>query len=61
MSGATKKSEITLKNDFMFKLFLGSEKNKPILQDFLECAFGFLPCALEGFELLDKELTKDMS
>ena len=59
MSGATKKSEITLKNDFMFKLFLGSEKNKPILQDFLECAFGFLPCALEGFELLDKELTKD--
>ena len=28
---------LTLKNDYLFKLLLGSEENKDCLQDFLEC------------------------
>ncbi len=50
---------ITLKNDYAFKLLLGSEKNQAILQDFLECVFDFPRSVLDGFEFLDKELKKD--
>ena len=28
---------LTLRNDYLFKLLLGSEENKVCLQDFLEC------------------------
>ena len=28
---------LTLRNDYLFKLLLGSEENKACLQDFLEC------------------------
>ena len=29
--------QITLTNDYAFKRLLGSEENKPLLQDLLEC------------------------
>jgi len=41
--------QITLTNDYAFKRLLGSEENKPLLQDLLECIL----------ELMDKELTKE--
>ena len=49
----------TLKNDYAFKLLLGVEKNKPILQDFLECVLDLDPSEIEELELLDKELKKE--
>ena len=49
----------TLKNDYAFKLLLGVEKNKQILQDFLECVLDLEHDEIEGLELLDKELKKD--
>ena len=50
---------LTLKNDYLFKLLLGSEENKDCLQDFLECVLDMPIGMITDLELLDKELTKD--
>ena len=50
---------LTLKNDYLFKLLLGSEENKACLQDFLECVLDMPTGMITDLELLDKELTKD--
>ena len=50
---------LTLKNDYLFKLLLGSEENKVCLQDFLECVLDMPTGMITDLELLDKELTKD--
>ena len=50
---------LTLKNDYLFKLLLGSEENKACLQDFLECVLDIPTGMITDLELLDKELTKD--
>ena len=50
---------LTLKNDYLFKLLLGSEENKVCLQDFLECVLDMPAGMITDLELLDKELTKD--
>jgi len=50
---------LTLKNDYLFKLLLGSEENKVCLQDFLECVLDMPAGIITDLELLDKELTKD--
>ena len=49
----------TLKNDYAFKLLLGVEKNKEILQDFLECVLDLDKSEIAELELLDKELKKE--
>ena len=51
--------QITLTNDYAFKRFLGSEENKPILQDLLQCVLGLCSDEITGLELMDKELTKE--
>ena len=50
---------LTLKNDYLFKLLLGSEENKACLQDFLECVLDIPAGMIADLELLDKELSKD--
>ncbi|UTC48093.1 Rpn family recombination-promoting nuclease/putative transposase [Treponema vincentii] len=50
---------LTLKNDYLFKLLLGSEENKACLQDFLECVLDMPTGMITDLELLDKELSKD--
>ena len=50
---------LTLTNDYLFKLLLGSEDNKVCLQDFLECVLDMPAGMITDLELLDKELTKD--
>ena len=50
---------LTLKNDYLFKLLLGSEENKACLQDFLECVLDMPTGMIADLELLDKELTKN--
>ena len=50
---------LTLKNDYLFKLLLGSEENKACLQDFLECVLDMPSGMIAELELLDKELTKN--
>ena len=50
---------LTLRNDYLFKRLLGSEENKVCLQDLLECILDIPVGAIEGLELLDKELAKD--
>ena len=49
---------LTLTNDYLFKLLLGSEENKACLQDFLECVLDIPVGMITDLELLDKELTK---
>ena len=51
--------QITLTNDYAFKRFLGSEENKPILQDLLQCILGLSSDEIIDLELMDKELTKE--
>ena len=51
--------QITLTNDYAFKRLLGSEENKPLLQDFLECILDLTPQQVFGLEFMDKELTKE--
>jgi len=51
--------QITLTNDYAFKRLLGSEENKPILQDLLQCILGYSADEISGLELMDKELTKE--
>ena len=50
---------LTLRNDYLFKLLLGSEENKVCLQDFLECVLDMPAGMITDLELLDKELIKD--
>ena len=50
---------LTLTNDYLFKLLLGSEENKACLQDFLECVLDIPTGIITDLELLDKELIKD--
>ena len=50
---------LTLTNDYLFKLLLGSEENKACLQDFLECVLDMPTGIITDLELLDKELIKD--
>ena len=38
---------------------LGSEENKPLLQDFLECILDLTPQQVLALEFMDKELTKE--
>ena len=38
---------------------LGSEENKPLLQDFLECILDLTPQQVLDLEFMDKELTKE--
>ena len=52
---------LTLKNDYLFKLLLGSEEGKACLQDFLECILDMPTGMIIDLELLDKELAKDLS
>ena len=51
--------QITLTNDYAFKRLLGSEENKPLLQDLLECILDLSPQDVNELELMDKELTKE--
>ena len=51
--------QITLTNDYAFKRLLGSEENKPLLQDLLECILDLAPQQVIGLEFMDKELTKE--
>jgi len=51
--------QITLTNDYAFKRLLGSEENKPLLQDLLECILNLSPQDVNELELMDKELTKE--
>ena len=51
--------QITLTNDYAFNRLLGSEENKPLLQDFLECILDLTPQQVLGLEFMDKELTKE--
>ena len=51
--------KITLRNDYAFKRVFGTEENKDVLQDLLECILDIPPENIAGLELLDKELHKD--
>ena len=51
--------QITLTNDYAFKRLLGSEDNKPLLRDLLECILDLSPEDVSELELMDKELTKE--
>ena len=51
--------QITLANDYAFKRLLGSEENKPLLQDLLECILDLNAQDVSELELMDKELTKE--
>ena len=50
---------ITLRNDYAFKRVFGTEENKDVLQDLLECILDIPPDDIAGLELLDKEFHKD--
>jgi len=52
--------QTTLTNDYAFKRFLGSEENKPLLQDILQCILDMAPKEISGLELMDKELSKEV-
>ena len=51
--------KITLRNDYAFKRVFGTEENKDVLQDLLECILDIPPETIAGLELLDKEFHKD--
>ena len=51
--------QITLTNDYAFKRLLGSEENKPLLQNLLECILDPSAEDVSELELMDKELTKE--
>ena len=51
--------QIALTNDYAFKRLLGSEENKPLLQDLLECILDLNAQDVSELELMDKELTKE--
>ena len=51
--------KVTLRNDYAFKRVFGTEENKDVLQDLLECILDIPPEDIAGLELLDKEFHKD--
>lgn len=51
--------QITLTNDYAFKRFLGSQGNKMILQDLLQCILELTSDDITDLELMDKELRKE--
>ena len=51
--------KVTLRNDYAFKRVFGTEENKDVLQDLLECILDIPPETIAGLELLDKEFHKD--
>ncbi|UTC61725.1 Rpn family recombination-promoting nuclease/putative transposase [Treponema sp. OMZ 788] len=51
---------VTLRNDYAFKRVFGSEENKDILQDFLECILDIPPETISGLELMDKEFHREL-
>ena len=51
--------KITLRNDYAFKRVFGTEENKDVLQDLLECILDIPPENIAGLELLDKELLSE--
>jgi len=52
--------KITLRNDYAFKRVFGTEENKDVLQDLLECILDIPPENIAGLELLDKEFHKEL-
>ena len=52
--------KITLRNDYAFKRVFGTEENKDVLQDLLECILDIPPDDIAGLELLDKEFHKEL-
>ena len=52
--------KITLRNDYAFKRVFGTEENKDVLQDLLECILDIPPEDIAGLELLDKEFHKEL-
>ena len=51
--------KITLRNDYAFKRVFGTEENKAVLQDFLDCVLDIPIKDIEDLELLDKEFHND--
>ena len=51
--------KITLRNDYAFKKVFGTEENKAVLQDFLDCVLDIPLQDIEDLELLDKEFHND--
>ena len=51
--------KITLRNDYAFKKVFGTEENKAVLQDFLDCVLDIPSNDIEDLELLDKEFHND--
>ena len=51
--------KITLRNDYAFKRVFGTEENKAVLQDFLDCVLDIPAQDIEDLELLDKEFHND--
>jgi len=51
--------KITLRNDYAFKRVFGTEENKAVLQDFLDCVLDIPSQDIEDLELLDKEFHND--
>ena len=52
--------KVTLRNDYAFKRVFGTEENKDVLQDFLECILDIPPETTAGLELMDKEFHKSL-
>ena len=52
--------KVTLRNDYAFKRVFGTEENKDVLQDFLECILDIPPETIAGLELMDKEFHKSL-
>ena len=52
--------KVTLRNDYAFKRVFGTEENKDVLQDLLECILDIPPETIAGLELLDKEFHKEL-
>ena len=51
--------KVTLRNDYAFKRVFGTEENKDVLQDLLECILDIPPEDIAGLELLDKDSIND--
>ncbi|MGI5173871.1 PD-(D/E)XK nuclease family transposase [Treponema sp. OMZ 840] len=51
--------KITLRNDYAFKKVFGTEENKAVLRDFLDCVLDIPAQDIEDLELLDKEFHID--
>ncbi|WP_428770095.1 Rpn family recombination-promoting nuclease/putative transposase [Treponema sp. HNW] len=51
--------KITLRNDYAFKRVFGTEENKAVLRDFLDCVLDIPTQDIAELELLDKEFHND--